>query len=95
MEIKTFAKLELGEIRIAISESGKPLFCLLDVCKILDLTNTSMVKKRLDRADLSTIEVCSTSVNQYVGSVSSTGCATTDISSNSRASLCRSGLRGE
>ena len=65
MEIKTFANLKLGEIRIALGENGETQFCLLDVCKILGLANPSMVKGRLDQAGLSTIEVCSTSVNQY------------------------------
>lgn len=33
---------ELGNIR-AIIENGEPLFCLVDICKTLDLSNPAMV----------------------------------------------------
>lgn len=33
---------ELGNIR-AIIENGEPLFCLVDICKALDLSNPTMV----------------------------------------------------
>ena len=35
------------EIRVAVGESGDPLFCLADVCKILELTNASVVKNAI------------------------------------------------
>lgn len=37
---------ELGNIR-AIIENGEPLFCLVDICKALELTNASRVKEYL------------------------------------------------
>lgn len=37
---------ELGNIR-AIIENGEPLFCLVDICKTLELTNASRVKEYL------------------------------------------------
>lgn len=36
-EIKIFENKKFGNVRITMSEDGKPLFCLVDVCKILDL----------------------------------------------------------
>ena len=65
MEIKVFTNSDFGEVRIAVNKNKEVLFCLSDVCRALDLTNPSMVKGRLDKAGLSQIEVCSTSVNQY------------------------------
>ena len=37
---------ELGSIRVII-ENGEPLFCLVDICKALELTNASRVKEYL------------------------------------------------
>lgn len=36
-EIKIFENEKFGNVRITMGEDGKPLFCLVDVCKILDL----------------------------------------------------------
>ncbi|QCD44413.1 Bro-N domain-containing protein [Campylobacter mucosalis] len=35
------------EIRVAVDEKGEPLFCLADICKVLELTNASMVKSAI------------------------------------------------
>lgn len=45
--IKIFENARFGQIRTSISASGEPLFCLADVCKALDITNSRDVKKRL------------------------------------------------
>lgn len=45
-EIKIFENAQLGQIRTAVTENGEPLFCLADLCKILDL-QTNKVKLRL------------------------------------------------
>lgn len=45
-EIKIFENEKFGKIRTA-GTSENPLFCLADVCEILDL-QTSRVRKRLD-----------------------------------------------
>ena len=45
-DIKIFENEQFGKIRTA-GTSENPLFCLTDVCKILDL-QTSRVKDRLD-----------------------------------------------
>lgn len=55
-EIKIFENPEFGKIRTA-GTSDKPLFCLADVCKILEIGNTSDVAKRLSTPHLYTIEV--------------------------------------
>jgi len=55
-EIKIFENPAFGKIRTA-GTSEKPLFCLADVCKILEIGNTSDVAKRLNAPYLVTIEV--------------------------------------
>lgn len=45
--LKIFENVNFGEIRVA-GTSENPLFCLADVCKVLDLGNPSQVKTRLD-----------------------------------------------
>lgn len=45
--IQIFKNAALGEVRVS-GTSEEPLFCLADVCKVLELGNTSQVKTRLD-----------------------------------------------
>lgn len=45
--LKIFENANFGEIRVA-GTSENPLFCLADVCKVLNLGNPSQVKTRLD-----------------------------------------------
>lgn len=52
--IKIFENAELGKVRVA-GTSEEPLFCLSDVCKILDL-HTGMTKQRLDEKGVSSID---------------------------------------
>lgn len=46
-DLRIFEKEEFGAIRVSTSENNEPLFCLADVCKVLDLGNVSQVKSRL------------------------------------------------
>lgn len=46
-KIQIFNNPQFGEIRVTISDDNKPMFCLADVCKALDLKNPSDVKTRL------------------------------------------------
>lgn len=46
-EIKIFENEQFGKVRIAMNESNEPLFCLADVCKVLDIKNVSDCKTRL------------------------------------------------
>lgn len=48
-EVRVFENAQFGQIRTAQGASGEPLFCLADVCKALDLSNPSYVKKRLSK----------------------------------------------
>lgn len=46
-EIKAFNSLEFGEIRTAVV-NNEPMFCLIDICKALKLSNSRIVADRLD-----------------------------------------------
>lgn len=46
-QVRVFENSHFGQIRTAQGASGEPLFCLADVCKALELSNPSYVKKRL------------------------------------------------
>lgn len=46
-QIQVFDSPQFGAIR-TITREGSPLFCLVDVCKALDLGNPSQVKTRLE-----------------------------------------------
>ncbi len=63
-QIQIFKHAEFGEIRTS-GTPDKPLFCLADVCRALDIKNVSDCKKRLKGAGVVSTEGCSTSVNQY------------------------------
>lgn len=45
--VEIFKSERFGEIRVA-GTSEEPLFCLADICKVLELGNPSQVKTRLD-----------------------------------------------
>ena len=46
MNLEIF-KNENFEVRVAVDENNEPLFCLSDVCKVLELTNASVVKNAI------------------------------------------------
>lgn len=46
-EIKIFENSDFGEVRVA-GTNEYPLFCLSDVCRVLDIGNASQVKSRID-----------------------------------------------
>ena len=53
-ELQIFSNEEFGEIR-TVDVDGKPMFCLADICKALDLTQPSKVKERLNTDGVNTI----------------------------------------
>lgn len=55
--IQVFKNEQFGQVRVAMDESGEPLFCLADVCKALDLSNPSQVKNRLKSNGLQLIDL--------------------------------------
>lgn len=64
--IKVFANEQFGKIRVAGTNEA-PLFCLSDVCKILDIKNTSDCKSRLSQRG---VVICDTPTqNQYGATV--------------------------
>lgn len=52
MELKIFENDQFGQVRIAMNDSGEPMFCLADLCLVLDLT-PSKVAQRLEEDVLS------------------------------------------
>jgi len=55
-ELKVFVNDQLGEIRVIIRD-GEPWFVLADICKLLDIENTTDVAGRLNQDYVSQIEV--------------------------------------
>lgn len=55
--IEIFRNNEFGEIRTIIKDDNNVLFCLKDICQILDIGNVGDVKARLDLSDIDTIDV--------------------------------------
>lgn len=47
--IQIFENPQFGNVRVAMSESDEPLFCLADVAKALDIKNVSDLKSRLNQ----------------------------------------------
>lgn len=46
-EVRVFESAKFGQVRTSKTESGDPLFCLVDVCKALGLSNPRKVKTQL------------------------------------------------
>lgn len=56
MELHIFSNSEFGEIR-TITKDNEPMFCLVDVCKALEISNVSQLKTRLKEDGVITNEV--------------------------------------
>lgn len=54
-EIKVFNNAEFGEVRTAIYNS-EPVFCLADICCVLDIANSGNVKNRLNEKGICTVD---------------------------------------
>lgn len=46
-EIKIFNNTKFGNIRVQKDEDGEPLFCLADVCRALEISDTSNVSRQI------------------------------------------------
>lgn len=44
-EIQIFSNPQFGEIRTAIGENGEPMFCLPDLCRVLELTPSKVAQR--------------------------------------------------
>ena len=64
-DVQTFNSARFGELRTQQTPDGKIWFCLVDVCKALDLQQASRVKSRLKTDGVTTIKGVSSTTNQY------------------------------
>lgn len=55
-ELEVFSNNEFGEVRTVVID-GKPLFCLMDICKALEIKNSTDVAKRLDEDELTRLNL--------------------------------------
>ena len=46
-DLEIFKNEEFGEIR-TVMKDGEPMFCLIDICRALEISNPSKVAQRLD-----------------------------------------------
>lgn len=67
--IEIFKNESFGEIRVA-GTGDEPLFCLSDLCRVLDLQNPTTVKNRLDQEDVQLIDLHA--LNLTEGSIGNT-----------------------
>lgn len=63
-KIQVFKHSQFGEIRVT-GTSDEPLFCLVDICKVLELNNTSMAKRKLKATGIKIFEVRSELTNKH------------------------------
>ncbi len=55
-EIQIFNNPQFGEVRVAMTESNEPMFCLADVCKALEISNVGNVKQRLTEKGIRSVD---------------------------------------
>ena len=46
--IRIFQNEQFGQVRIAVNENGEPVFCLADVCNMLDLIPSKVAQRLSD-----------------------------------------------
>lgn len=56
MELQIFSNSEFGKIR-TITKDDEPMFCLIDICKVLEIKNATDVAKRLDEDELTRLNL--------------------------------------
>ena len=54
--IEIFKNDRFGEVRVA-GTNENPLFCLVDICKAVDIANSRNVKNRLDEDDVHLVDI--------------------------------------
>ncbi len=55
-QLEIFKNREFGEIR-TVTMDGAPMFCLIDICKALGMSNPTMVAQRLDEDELTKLDL--------------------------------------
>ena len=56
MNLQIFKNEEFGEVR-TITKDDEPMFCLIDICKALEIKNATDVAKRLDEDELTRLNL--------------------------------------
>lgn len=59
-DLEIFKNEEFGEIR-TVMKDGEPMFCLMDICKALEVKNATDVAKRLDEDEVTRLNLGSRS----------------------------------
>ena len=54
-DLQIFNSPDFGEIRTVLSPSNEPMFCLADVCRVLEIKNSRDIKKRVDERGVDNI----------------------------------------
>lgn len=80
--IKIFSNQEFGNIRTA-GTFDEPLFCLIDVCKALNIVNYRNVKRRLDKEDVHQVDTLTNGGRQSITFINESGLYTTILRSES------------
>ena len=52
-----FSNEQFGSVRVIVKDNGEPLFCLKDVCDCLDLEQPSKVANRIDKDELTGLQI--------------------------------------
>ena len=55
-DLQIFNNEEFGEVRTAVV-NDEPMFCLIDICKVLEIKNATDVAKRLDEDELTRLNL--------------------------------------
>lgn len=67
-DIQIFKNEAFGEVRVA-GTSEEPLFCLADICKVLELQNPTTVKSRLDSEDVQLLDLHALNYTRVVSEI--------------------------
>lgn len=81
--IQIFSNANIGDIRVATTDQGEPLFCLADLCKALGLSNSRKVSQRLDPEDVTQSYTLTQGGKQQITFVTEPGMYTVILRSDS------------
>lgn len=71
-EIKIFESEEFGKVRTVVKD-GEQWFVLADICKVLEISNSRMVARRLDTEELMSVKLTSGGQRREMTAVSESG----------------------